>query len=97
MAACGALETLASVNSPFTPAFAKTVADVCMACKKECDKYPQIVECTTAGRVQGLRGRMSQDDGLTEGERLRAARNAIARRARRSALRIDALAGRAST
>ena len=40
---------LAAVNSPFTPAMAKTVADVCMACKKECDKFPQYVECTDCG------------------------------------------------
>ncbi|HEY8127021.1 MAG TPA: four-helix bundle copper-binding protein [Methylocystis sp.] len=49
VAACGALESLAAVNSTFTPAVAKTVADVCMACKKECDKYPQYVECTDCG------------------------------------------------
>ena len=49
VAACGALEVLSAVNSPFTPAFAKTVADVCMACKKECDKFPQYVECKNCG------------------------------------------------
>ena len=49
IAACGALEVLAAVNSPFTPAFAKTVADVCIACKKECDKFPQYVECKNCG------------------------------------------------
>lgn len=49
IAACGALATLAATNSPFTPAFAKTVADVCMACKKECDKFPQFVECKNCG------------------------------------------------
>lgn len=49
VAACGALEVLAAVNSPFTPALAKTVGDVCMACKKECDKFPQYVECKTCG------------------------------------------------
>jgi Cys-rich four helix bundle protein (predicted Tat secretion target) len=45
IAACGALETLASVNSSYTPAFAKIVADMCAACKKECDKFPQYSEC----------------------------------------------------
>ncbi len=49
VAACGALEVLAAVNSTFTPALAKTVADVCTACKKECDKFPQYVECTDCG------------------------------------------------
>ncbi len=49
VAACGALEVLAAVNSTFTPVFAKTVADVCMACKKECDKFPQYAECTSCG------------------------------------------------
>lgn len=47
--ACGALEVLAAVNSPFTPAIAKTVRDVCMACKQECDKFPQYIECKTCG------------------------------------------------
>jgi len=49
VAACRALETLAAVNSAFTPALAKTVADVCLACKKECDKFPQYVECKACG------------------------------------------------
>lgn len=49
IAACRALESLAAVNSSFTPAFAKTVADVCMACKKECDKFPQYSECKACG------------------------------------------------
>lgn len=49
IAACAALESLAAVNSTFTPAFAKTVGDVCMACKKECDKFPKIAECTACG------------------------------------------------
>jgi Cys-rich four helix bundle protein (predicted Tat secretion target) len=49
IAACGALATLASLNSSFTPAFAKTVADVCMDCKKECDKFPQYIECKNCG------------------------------------------------
>ncbi len=51
VAACGALEVLAAVNSNFTPAFAKTVADVCMACKSECDKFPQYVECNACGEA----------------------------------------------
>jgi Cys-rich four helix bundle protein (predicted Tat secretion target) len=49
VAACRALETLAAVNSSFTPAMAKTVADICMACKKECEKFPQYVECKDCG------------------------------------------------
>jgi Cys-rich four helix bundle protein (predicted Tat secretion target) len=49
VAACGALEKLAAVNSAFTPALAKTVADVCIACKKECDKFPQYTECKACG------------------------------------------------
>jgi len=51
LAACGALASLAALNSSFTPAFAKTVADVCLACKKECDKFPQHVECKTCGEA----------------------------------------------
>ena len=49
VAACGALETMSAVNSSFTPALAKTVGDVCMACKKECDKFPQYSECKACG------------------------------------------------
>ncbi|HXW21589.1 MAG TPA: four-helix bundle copper-binding protein [Rhodomicrobium sp.] len=49
IAACGALEAMSAVNSSFTPALAKTVGDVCMACKKECDKFPKIAECTACG------------------------------------------------
>ncbi|WP_424363850.1 four-helix bundle copper-binding protein [Methylocystis parvus] len=49
IAACGALESLAAVNSPHTPAFAKVVYEVCTACKKECDKFPQVDECRDMG------------------------------------------------
>jgi len=49
VAACEALATLAAVNSPHVPAFAKTVATICEDCKKECDKFPKIAECTACG------------------------------------------------
>ncbi len=49
IAACGALASLAAVNSPFTPAMAKIVANICDACKKECDKFPQYAECVDMG------------------------------------------------
>jgi Cys-rich four helix bundle protein (predicted Tat secretion target) len=49
IAGCGALETLASVNSPHTAALAKAVAEMCVACKKECDKFPQYPECVDMG------------------------------------------------
>ncbi|ATQ66622.1 MULTISPECIES: four-helix bundle copper-binding protein [Methylosinus] len=49
VAACAALETLSAVNSSATPALAKTVYDVCMACKKECDRFPQYSECKNCG------------------------------------------------
>ena len=43
---CRALQTLASVNSTFTPAFAKNVGAVCDACGKECQKfYNKYAEC----------------------------------------------------
>ena len=45
IAACRALESLAAVNSPYTGAIAKVVDEVCMACKKECDKFLQYEEC----------------------------------------------------
>lgn len=49
IAACAALESLSSVNSNFTPAMAKVVAGVCDACKKECDKFPEVAECNAMG------------------------------------------------
>lgn len=49
IAACNALNALAAVNSPHTAAFAKAVADVCTACKKECDKFPDVAECRDMG------------------------------------------------
>jgi Cys-rich four helix bundle protein (predicted Tat secretion target) len=49
IAACSALETLSAVNSTFTPAMAKTVAGICAACKKECDKFPEVAECNAMG------------------------------------------------
>ena len=50
IAGCRALETLAAVNSPHTPAFAKIVEEMCVACKKECDKFPQYSECVDMGK-----------------------------------------------
>lgn len=50
VAACRALQTLASVNSTFTPAFAKDVAVVCTACEKECRKfYDKYTVCKACG------------------------------------------------
>jgi Cys-rich four helix bundle protein (predicted Tat secretion target) len=51
IAACRALITLASVNSPFTAKLAKVVEEVCAACKKECDKFPQYPECVDMGEA----------------------------------------------
>lgn len=52
VAACRALQTLASVNSKFTPAFAKDVAAVCANCESECrkfyDKYTVCKSCADA-------------------------------------------------
>ncbi|GEP05373.1 four-helix bundle copper-binding protein [Methylobacterium oxalidis] len=43
--ACTALEALAAVNSPHTAVLAKAVGEICTACGKECDKFPDIAEC----------------------------------------------------
>jgi Cys-rich four helix bundle protein (predicted Tat secretion target) len=45
IAACGALAPLAGLGSPYAPAFARTVSDLCLACKKDCDKLSRIAEC----------------------------------------------------
>jgi Cys-rich four helix bundle protein (predicted Tat secretion target) len=45
VAACGALQALAAVNSAQVPAFAKATAAICTACQKQCEKYPNVPEC----------------------------------------------------
>jgi Cys-rich four helix bundle protein (predicted Tat secretion target) len=45
VAACGALQALAAVDSPAVPAFARATAEICAACQKECEKYPDVAEC----------------------------------------------------
>jgi Cys-rich four helix bundle protein (predicted Tat secretion target) len=49
VAACGALNALAAVNSEHTGHLAKVVEMVCNDCKKECDKFPKVTECKTCG------------------------------------------------
>jgi len=49
VAACKALASLAGTSSSLTPTFAKAVAEACLACKKECDKFPKIAECKACG------------------------------------------------
>jgi Cys-rich four helix bundle protein (predicted Tat secretion target) len=49
IAACRALRTLAAANSKHVPIFAKAVEQVCIDCKKECDKFPKIAECHACG------------------------------------------------
>jgi Cys-rich four helix bundle protein (predicted Tat secretion target) len=49
VAACGALNALASVNSEHTGHLAKTVEMICNDCKKECDKFPRVAECKSCG------------------------------------------------
>ena len=49
VAACGALQALAAVNSPHTGAIAKGVEQVCKDCQNECEKWPKIAECKACG------------------------------------------------
>ncbi len=49
VAACGALASLSALGAPFATAFARTVADLCLACKKDCDRFMQIAECAALG------------------------------------------------
>ncbi|HTO64375.1 MAG TPA: four-helix bundle copper-binding protein [Bradyrhizobium sp.] len=49
IAACGALRTLAAVNSPHVPALAKVVGQMCADCQKECEKFPDVAECKACG------------------------------------------------
>ncbi len=45
VAACGALQALAAVNSPQVPAFAQATAEICAACQIQCEKFPDTAEC----------------------------------------------------
>jgi len=45
VAACGALQALAAVNSSQVPAFAKATAALCTACQKQCEKFLDVAEC----------------------------------------------------
>jgi len=53
IAACGALQALAAVNSPHVAAVAKGVELVCKDCQKECEKWPKIAECKACGESCG--------------------------------------------
>ena len=45
VAGCGALVSLAAINSTHTGHFAKVVEMLCSDCKKECDKFPMVAVC----------------------------------------------------
>ena len=46
IAACRTVQTLASIDSAFTPAFARDTAMVCDACRKECQPFVnKYIEC----------------------------------------------------
>ena len=49
VAGCGALQALASVNSPHVGAVAKGVEQICKDCQKECEKWPKVAECKACG------------------------------------------------
>jgi Cys-rich four helix bundle protein (predicted Tat secretion target) len=49
VAACGALNALAAVNSEHTGHLAKAVAMICRDCQKECEKFPRIDVCKACG------------------------------------------------
>jgi len=49
VAACGALQALASINSEHTGHFAKVVEMICKDCEKECEKWPKVAECKACG------------------------------------------------
>ena len=51
VAACGALQALAAVNSPHVAAVAKGVEKICKACQAECEKFPKVAECKGCGEA----------------------------------------------
>jgi hypothetical protein len=57
IAACRTVQTLASIDSAFTPAFARDTAMVCDACRKECQPFVnKYIECSVVRRVHEMRG-----------------------------------------
>ena len=50
VAACGALQALAAVNSPHVGPVAKGVEQICKACQAECEKFPKVAECKDCGK-----------------------------------------------
>jgi len=51
VAACGALQALAAVNSAHTAAVAKGVEKICKDCQAECEKWPKVAECKACGEA----------------------------------------------
>jgi Cys-rich four helix bundle protein (predicted Tat secretion target) len=51
VAACGALQALAAVNSPHVGAVAKGVEQICKDCQAECEKFPKVAECKACGEA----------------------------------------------
>ena len=49
VAACDALQSLAAVNSTHVPPLARAVADICVSCQRECEKFPNVAECKACG------------------------------------------------
>ena len=47
LAACDALAALAASDAPFAYGFARTVADLCAASRRDCGKFSKIAECVT--------------------------------------------------
>jgi hypothetical protein len=43
--ACDALAALAASDAPFAYGFARTVADLCAASRRDCEKFPKMAEC----------------------------------------------------
>ncbi|MBO0734323.1 MAG: four-helix bundle copper-binding protein [Methylocapsa sp.] len=49
VAGCGALASLAAVNSVHTGHLAKVVSMLCKDCQKECEKFPKVAVCKACG------------------------------------------------
>jgi Cys-rich four helix bundle protein (predicted Tat secretion target) len=46
-----AVKSLAAANSAHVPIFAKALAQTCLACRFECDKFAGIAECEACGEA----------------------------------------------
>lgn len=51
--ACRAVRSLAAVKSTHVPIFARALAQACIACRSECEQFPDVEACRILGAACG--------------------------------------------